>query len=54
MVHMQKRQLVVLAAQHKEERVHELEQLGEVEPPDGLGDLKAGIKAFSAKNVGWC
>lgn len=42
-VHVQERQLVVLAAQHEEKRVHELEQLGEVEPPDGLRDLHSAI-----------
>lgn len=38
-VDVQKRQLIVLLAQHKEQRIGELEAFGEVEPPNGTRNL---------------
>lgn len=40
MVHVQERQLIVFLAQNEEERIGELQHLGEVVPPDGIDDLR--------------
>jgi len=47
MVDVEKRYLTVLLAQDKEYCVKKLQQLGKVEPPDGLGNLR--IKAKTCK-----
>jgi len=39
MIDVQKRYLSVLLTQHKEYRVHKLQQFGEIEPPDGTRNL---------------
>lgn len=40
MVDVEKRQLRILLAQNEEEGVAELEEFGEVIPPDGVGYLE--------------
>ena len=50
MVDVQKRNLVVLLTQQEEYRVQKLDQLGEVVPPQGFGDLEKKTSDWTANN----
>ena len=51
MVDVQKRNLVVLLTQQEEYRVQKLDQLGEVVPPQGFGDLENIIRLNASNDT---